>query len=343
MANRRNEAKANGKARVKQEGKQEGNNQEMRTEEHLMQWNKIIPAMCYALSSIYMTLAQKYVVINASEVKALFLFYQNAAALLMFLPTSLGLLRRFHIAPYTFWDSRAAFSVLPLGITYSIMLYSSNWALSLLTVPMVSVLKNIGPVVITLFEAWMESKPVSAGVLLSLLMLVSGGLVAAYNDLMFDKWGYLLMFFNVLTNVVHVNLTKRMQRLSIKKEVVLHYQSIFMCLFLLPELMNQDLNVIVHGLRGQPLMVQLAFFSTGVNGIVIALCTMWCIEATSGSTYSMVGALNKIPSSILGIFIFRNPVSALNLVGVGIGLIGGVVFSLDKQISARVKRWRKRN
>jgi hypothetical protein len=26
----------------------------------------------------------------------------------------------------------------------------------------------------------------------------------------------------------------------------------------------------------------------GINGVVIALCTMWAIEATSGSTYSMV-------------------------------------------------------
>ncbi|EKX38975.1 hypothetical protein GUITHDRAFT_143790 [Guillardia theta CCMP2712] len=338
MANRRNEAKAPpGEERMRKERDVGGHSKE----EHLVQWKKIIPCICYALSSIYMTLAQKYVVINASEVKALFLFYQNAAALLMFLPTSLGLLQRFHILPYTFWDTRAAFSVLPLGITYSIMLYSSNWALSLLTVPMVSVLKNIGPVVITLFESWTEGKEVSISVFLSLLMLVSGGLVAAYNDLMFDGWGYLLMFFNVLTNVVHVNLTKRMRSLSIRKEVVLHYQSIFMCIFLLPELMNQDLNVIVNGLRDQPLVVQMAFFSTGVNGIVIALCTMWCIEATSGSTYSMVGALNKIPSSILGIFIFRNPVSVLNLVGVGIGLIGGVVFSLDKQISARINRWRK--
>ena len=38
---------------------------------------------------------------------------------------------------YPLWDTAAAVEVLPLGITYSLMLYSSNWALSLLTVPMV--------------------------------------------------------------------------------------------------------------------------------------------------------------------------------------------------------------
>ena len=39
-----------------------------------------------------------------------------------------------------------------------------------------------------------------------------------------------------------------------------------------------------------------------------------------------VGALNKIPSSILGIFIFCDPINWLNLAGVAIGLAGGIIF-----------------
>ena len=44
-----------------------------------------------------MTIAQKYVVINAPEVKALFLFYQNLAALVLWVPSNLGMLSRFNI------------------------------------------------------------------------------------------------------------------------------------------------------------------------------------------------------------------------------------------------------
>lgn len=73
----------------------------------------------------------------------------------------------------------------------------------------------------------------------------------------------------------------------------------------------------------------MAFISTGINGVIIALCSMWCIEQTSGSTYSMVGALNKIPSSILGIVIFKDPINVLNLWGVAIGLVGGIIFTLS--------------
>jgi hypothetical protein len=43
----------------------------------------------------------------------------------------------------------------------------------------------------------------------------------------------------------------------------------------------------------------------------------------------MVGALNKIPSSILGIVIFNDPINVLNLGGVAIGLVGGIIFTLS--------------
>ncbi len=121
-----------------------------------------------------MTLAQKYVVVQAPEIKSIFLMFQNASALLMFIPSSLGWLSRFHIQPYKFWETSLALEVLPLGVTYSIMLWTSNVALSLLTVPMVSVLKNLGPIAITLVESYIDKASLSAEVLSSMLMLMLG-------------------------------------------------------------------------------------------------------------------------------------------------------------------------
>ncbi len=43
---------------------------------------QVFPCMCYATSSAYMTLAQKYVVMSQKQIKELFLFYQNFVALL---------------------------------------------------------------------------------------------------------------------------------------------------------------------------------------------------------------------------------------------------------------------
>eukprot|EP00286_Rhodomonas_abbreviata_P026101 CAMPEP_0181296328 /NCGR_PEP_ID=MMETSP1101-20121128/4645_1 /TAXON_ID=46948 /ORGANISM="Rhodomonas abbreviata, Strain Caron Lab Isolate" /LENGTH=248 /DNA_ID=CAMNT_0023401185 /DNA_START=171 /DNA_END=914 /DNA_ORIENTATION=+ len=219
------------------------------------------------------------------------------------------------------------------------MLWTSNLALASLTVPMVSVLKNLGPIFITLIESRTDKIPLSTEVLCSMLMLTLGSLVAGYNDLKFDFWGYTAMMLNVATNILHVMLTRKIQRGgNVKNELILHYQSIYMCIFLAFLLVNEDVAGIFNRLIQQPPSVLLAFLSTGVNGIIIALCSMWCIQATSGSTYSMVGALNKIPSSILGILIFRDPLSVLNLCGVAIGLLGGIVFTTAKMKLVRPKK-----
>mmetsp|Transcript_9885 Transcript_9885/g.24204 ORF Transcript_9885/g.24204 Transcript_9885/m.24204 type:complete len:487 (-) Transcript_9885:2-1462(-) len=299
-------------------------------------FHRMLPCVSYASSSMYMTLAQKYVLTSGMGVKSIFLFYQNLAALVMFIPSSLGMLKRFNIEPYAFWDTRLALEVLPLGLTYSLMLYSSNLALASLSVPMVSVLKNLGPIFITLLESYTDQRRISPNLWLSMLMLFMGSFVAGFYDLKYDFYGYLAMFLNVATNVIHVNVTKRIQKRGIVKNyVALHYQSIFFMLLLFPSMIRQDFFSVINKLvREEPWDVQFAFLSTGVNGIVIALCSMWCIEATSGSTYSMVGALNKIPLAILGIFIFNDPLNLLNLSGVFLGLAGGILFSYDRYHAA---------
>ena len=59
---------------------------------------QVLPCLSYTSSSIYMTLAQKYVVSELRAVKSLFLLYQNAAALLLYLPAAAGWLNRFGIS-----------------------------------------------------------------------------------------------------------------------------------------------------------------------------------------------------------------------------------------------------
>lgn len=115
-----------------------------------------------------------------------------------------------------------------------------------LTVPMVSVLKNIGPILITLVESFSEGTRLSKATLAAMTMMVISSAIAGYNDLKFDLDGYIAMFFNVVTNLIHVNLTKRIQKVGgIKKEVVLHYQSVFMCFFLVPLIYKEDVPAIL--------------------------------------------------------------------------------------------------
>jgi hypothetical protein len=68
------------------------------------------------------------------------------------------------------------FSPLPLSPPPSLSrpLSSLALALALSQVPMVSVLKNIGPILITILESWTDGKQISSGIWLSMAMLILG-------------------------------------------------------------------------------------------------------------------------------------------------------------------------
>jgi len=73
---------------------------------------------------------------------------------------------------------------------------------------------------------------------------------------------------------------------------------------------------------------------SGCIGFFLQLSSLWCISATSPSTYSMVGAFNKVPVAILGVVLFDNPVTAKLAVFITMGIGGGILFSYIKSQEA---------
>ena len=42
----------------------------------------------------------------------------------------------------------------------------------------------------------------------------------------------------------------------------------------------------------------------------------------------MVGALNKIPIALIGLIFFKSPTTKVGLLGISLGLLGGIVFTV---------------
>ena len=57
--------------------------------------------------------------------------------------------------------------------------------------------------------------------------------------------------------------------------------------------------------------------------MMISWSTAWCIRVTSSTTYSMVGALNKLPLALSGMLIFKEKATFLNGLAICIGFFGG--------------------
>lgn len=68
----------------------------------------------------------------------------------------------------------------------------------------------------------------------------------------------------------------------------------------------------------------------GIIGFLISFSSLWFLSQTTATIYSLVGALNKIPVAIVGLFAFHEPTNPKNLASIIIGLAAGVVFAYAK-------------
>lgn len=71
-----------------------------------------------------------------------------------------------------------------------------------------------------------------------------------------------------------------------------------------------------------------AMIFTGLSSIFISYCSAWCVRVTSSTTYSMVGALNKLPIAISGLIFFDAPVTLASVTAIFVGFVSGVVYAV---------------
>ena len=76
--------------------------------------------------------------------------------------------------------------------------------------------------------------------------------------------------------------------------------------------------------------IVMAMIFTGLASIFISYTSAWCVRATSSTTYSMVGALNKLPIAVSGLVFFDAPVTIPSVTAISIGFVSGVVYTVAK-------------
>ena len=77
---------------------------------------------------------------------------------------------------------------------------------------------------------------------------------------------------------------------------------------------------------------------SGLATIFISYCSAWCIRVTSSTTYSMVGALNKLPIAVSGLVFFDAPVTFGSVTAIFIGFVSGIVYAWAKVRQAAVNK-----
>ncbi|PWN90123.1 putative VRG4-golgi GDP-mannose transporter [Acaromyces ingoldii] len=78
-----------------------------------------------------------------------------------------------------------------------------------------------------------------------------------------------------------------------------------------------------------------AIIFSGACAVFISYTTAWCVRVTSSTTYSMVGALNKLPLALSGMVFFGEIATFGRISAIGVGFIAGLVYAYAKNLQAK--------
>jgi len=255
------------------------------------------------------------------------------------------------LAPF---DNDRAKKWFPVSVLLVGMIYTGTKALQFLSVPVYTIFKNLTIIVIAYGEVLWFGGSVSPLSLFSFGLMVLSSIVAAWADVQSAiagdfgtgsaaaisslNAGYAWMGLNVLCSASYVlGMRKVMKKMGFKDWDTMYYNNLLTIpVLLVCGLLSEDWSLTNLARNFPPESrnrMILGMIYSGLGAIFISYCSAWCIRVTSSTTYSMVGALNKLPIAVCGLIFFAAPVTVGSVSAIIIGFISGMVYAL-----ARVKQ-----
>lgn len=299
-------------------------------------------ASCLALSffSISMILANKALAFNFdANIDALPMAFQCFTAAVL-----VELARRRGWVSYEPFNLKTAMAWLPIAFFFCCMLVSSFLSYKYMGVPMVTVFKSLTNLIILAGDFFWHGQRASRLVMLSLAVMTIGAVLASWNDIEFSVWGYVWMSANCFATASYVLTMKFATRtMKLPKFGMVFYNNLLGTLMLLPVAIMLGELWTFDSLREKsdkigfldredlhtPSYILLNIFA-GAAGFFLNFAALWCVSANSATTYAVVNTVNNFPVSIIGYFMFAQPMTVVQGEFIVVNITGGFIYSYAK-------------
>ncbi|WOH02297.1 hypothetical protein DCAR_0521686 [Daucus carota subsp. sativus] len=228
---------------------------------------------------------------------------------------------------------------LPVNIIFVAMLVSGMYSLKFINIAMVTILKNVTNILTAIGELYIFRKRQNQQVWAAMFLMIISAITGGITDLTFDSVGYAWQFSNcVLTASYSLTLRRVMDKAKLLTDsgslnevsMVLLNNMLSLPFGIFLVLLFNEWDYVINADVIKMPMFWVVATASGVLGLSISFTSMWFLNQTGPTTYSLVGSLNKIPISIVGIVLFKVPVSLTNLFSILFGLFAGVFFAKAK-------------
>ncbi|CAH7665841.1 hypothetical protein BY996DRAFT_6430429 [Phakopsora pachyrhizi] len=316
--------------------------------------NSGFPIFCYCIASILMTVINKFVVSGHHFTMNFFLLTIQSSVCVGCVAASKSL----RLIKYRDLDKTDAKRWFPISFLLVLVIYTGSKALQFLTIPVYTIFKNLTIILIAYGEVIWFNGSVTGLTLISFGLMVLSSLIAAwsdispilqggspsdpilnkptvYSEIVKKNLGYFWMLINCLTSAGYVlAMRKRIKVTNFKDWDTMFYNNllsipILIVFSLLFENWSRESLILNFPPETRNLLL-LAMAFSGAAAVFISYTTAWCVRTTSSTTYSMVGALNKLPVAASGMIFFGDPVTFGSVTAIATGFVAGLVYAVAK-------------
>ncbi|GAA5810876.1 GDP-mannose transporter into the lumen of the Golgi [Mucor flavus] len=304
----------------------------------------ILPIASYCCASILMTVTNKFVLSGYDfNMNFLLLTIQNTVTVLL-----LQSFKFFGLIKFRGFDKEEARKWFPIAASLVAMIYTGSKALQFLRIPIYTIFKNLTIILIAYGEVLWFGGNVTRLMLVSFGLMVFSSVIAGWADINDTLTqiaeldtafiGYFWMATNCVASAAFVlYMRKRIKLTNFKDFDTVYYNNLLSIpLLIFPSIIFEDWSG-DNLAKNFPIEVRqqmiFAMIFSGVSAFAMSYASAWCVRTTSSTTYSMVGALNKLPIAASGIMFFGDKATFGNITAIIVGFIAGLVYSVAKTVS----------
>lgn len=308
--------------------------------------NPILPVLAYCGSSILMTVMNKYVLSGLDFNLNFFLLLVQSVVCTIAIQTC----KSAGVITFRNFSADEAKKWFPITLLLIGMIFTGSKALQFLSIPVYTIFKNLTIILIAYGEVlWFGGSAVTGLTLFSFGLMVVSSVVAAWADIQHAlqsnvnatskvstlNAGYVWMLINCLCTAFYsLCMRKRIKLTNFKDFDTMFYNNLLsipvllIATFLVEDWSSE--NITRNFPEASRTNILVAMVLSGLSSVFISYTSAWCMRVTSSTTYSMVGALNKLPIAVSGLVFFDAPVTLGSVSAIAIGFVSGIVYSVAK-------------
>ncbi|KAF9245318.1 hypothetical protein BU15DRAFT_85642 [Melanogaster broomeanus] len=318
-------------------------------------YSAVPPVISYCIASILMTVVNKFVVSGRQfNMTFLLLSLQSVVCVVCVMAV-----KKLGIISFRDFDTQEAKTWFPISVLLVSVIYTGSKSLQYLSIPVYTIFKNLTIILIAYGEVIWFNGRITGLTMVAFLLMVLSSLLAAWTDVngvtdtsselppasaamgiglalvssMVERLniGYIWMLLNCLTSGAYV--------LLMRKRIKLTGFSDWDSMFYNNLLSDWGSENLVRNFPEETRRVLLfAIGFSGAAAVGISYTTAWCVRTTSSTTYSMVGALNKLPIAASGMLFFGDIVTIGSVSAIGVGFFAGVIYAIAKNNQKKLER-----